>query len=100
MESKNALGIASMICGIVSLIVCCCNPIISVIVAAVAIILFIVERAVMKVKTGMATAGLVCGIVTIAIVILAVVIVALFYEFAPPEFISAIEEATSSMYSF
>ena len=63
---KPGLSIASMVCGIVSLVVCCFSGF-AVVLAIVAVVLggvAIKKKCALK---GMAIAGLVCGIITIAI---------------------------------
>lgn len=74
-ENKNAngLAIASMVCGILSVILTCFIPYVSWVLAIVGIVLAAVSKK--KGKSGMATAGLVCSIVALAIWVLFFIIV-------------------------
>lgn len=75
MENQNkAFGIASMVCGIISLLCCCCSEWLSIGLAIAAIVLFVLERSVAKSRTGFATAGLICGIIAIVISLLGLIL--------------------------
>lgn len=67
MEEKqsNGLAIASMVLGIVSLILTCILPYVSWVLAIVGIVLAAIAKK--KAKSGMATAGLVCSIIALAV---------------------------------
>ncbi|MBQ8738366.1 MAG: DUF4190 domain-containing protein [Clostridia bacterium] len=78
MENQNkSFGIACLVCGILSLLCCCCNEWLGIGLAVASIILFILERKVAKQKTGLATAGLICGIISIVISILGMIFAAI-----------------------
>lgn len=78
MENQNkSFGIACLVCGILSLLCCCCSEWLGIGLAVASIILFILERKVAKQKTGLATAGLVCGIISIVISILGMIFAAI-----------------------
>lgn len=57
---STGLGIASMVCGILSIVTICCVPYVPVILGIVAVVLGIVQI-VKNEKKGMAIAGIVCG---------------------------------------
>lgn len=73
-ESKG-LAIASMVCGIASIVILCFNGYIAIAAAIVAIVLSVLSKKKIG-KNGMATAGLVCGIVSLVIFVICVIIVA------------------------
>lgn len=75
MEEKqsNGLAIASMVLGIVSLILACILPYVSWVPAIVGIVLAAIAKK--KAKSGMATAGLVCSIIALVVVIILLVVV-------------------------
>ncbi len=58
----TGLGIASMVCGILSIVTICCLPYAPIVLGIVAIVLGIVQI-VKNEKKGMAIAGIVCGAV-------------------------------------
>lgn len=70
---SQGLAIASMVLGIIGLVLSCCVPIVPIILALLAVILGGVSLAKKQDGKGMAIAGLVCGIITLvpAIYILA-----------------------------
>lgn len=78
MENQNkAFGIACLVCGILSLLCCCCSEWLGIGLAVASIVLFILERTVAKQKTGLATAGLICGIISIVISIIGIIVAAI-----------------------
>ena len=72
MEEKqsNGLAIASMVLGIVSLILTCILPYVSW--AIVGIVLAAIAKK--KAKSGMATAGLVCSIIALAVWVVVIIL--------------------------
>ncbi|MBQ7412272.1 MAG: hypothetical protein IJW10_05160 [Clostridia bacterium] len=97
MENKSSsFGIASMVCGIVSLVMCCCISYLGCIAAVAAIVLFILERTVAKTKSGMAVAGLVCGIITIAFTVIGLVLSAIIWDLIPEDIASEISSLMES----
>ena len=66
----RAYGIASLICGILSLLCCCCNEWFAFLIAVAAIIMFALEKVFVGKASGFAIAGLVCGIISLSISIL------------------------------
>ena len=56
----KGLGIASMICGILALIMSCCIPVLPVILGIIAVVLGIIQI-VKNESKGMAIAGIICG---------------------------------------
>ncbi len=97
MENKSSsFGIASMVCGIVSLVMCCCIGYLGCIAAVAAIVLFILERTVAKTKSGMAVAGLVCGIITIAFTVIGLVLSAIIWDLIPEDIASEISSLMES----
>ena len=58
---KTGFAIASMVLGIIS-IVCCCISYFALVCAVAAIVFFIVDYKINKKASGMAIAGLICGI--------------------------------------
>ena len=75
-NTNNAFGIACLVCGILSLL-CCCSEWLGIGLAVASIVLFILERTVAKQKTGLATAGLICGIISIVISIIGIIVAAI-----------------------
>lgn len=59
----HGFGIASLVCGIVSLVCCCCSPFLPLACAIAAIILSIVQYKKDKQMSGMSIGGLVTGII-------------------------------------
>jgi hypothetical protein len=78
-NTNNAFGIACLVCGILSLLCCCCScgGILGYLFPIAAIVLFILERTVAKQKTGLATAGLICGIISLIISIIGSIVSAI-----------------------
>lgn len=74
MEEKqsNGLAIASMVLGIVSLILTCILPYVSWVLAIVGIVLAAIVKK--KAKSGMATAGLVCSIIALAVWVVVIIL--------------------------
>lgn len=74
MEEKqsNGLAIASMVLGIVSLILTCILPYVSWVLAIVGIVLAAIAKK--KAKSGMATAGLVCSIIALAVWVVVIIL--------------------------
>lgn len=95
----TGLGIASMVCGILSIVLLCCVPYAPIILGIVAIVLGIVQI-VKNEKKGMAIAGIVCGAVGLVVYVLLVGVVAYMistegYE----EFLEYYNEIMSQYYS-
>jgi len=91
-DQSNAFGIASMVCGILS-IVTCCFWYIGVILAIVSIVLGILQIRKNQ-KKGMAIAGIVCSIVTIVLVIITLVLNNVLYSSGfYQEYLRALREA-------
>lgn len=68
----SGMAIASMVLGILSILLCCIVPILPLVMSMLAIIFFIVRDR-NKAGNGMATAGLVCGIITCGYYIVAII---------------------------
>lgn len=68
----SGMAIASMVLGVLSILLCCVLPVVPVIMAIMAIIFF-VARDKNKAGNGMAIAGLVCGIITCGYYIVAII---------------------------
>ena len=66
------LAIASMVLGIVSLILTCILPYVSWVLAIVGIVLAAIAKK--KAKSGMATAGLVCSIIALAVWVVVIIL--------------------------
>lgn len=101
----DVLGLVSMLCGILSLVFCCCTKNISLVLAIAAIVLAIIKKCTSNDKRfgGMAIAGLVCGILTFAIVIVLSVLLIIFFQNLDIDgllknIISALEEGSASYY--
>ncbi len=62
-EKSSGLAIASMVLGIVSLVLSCCVPYVPVVLALLAVVLGGVSLSKKQGGKGMAIAGLVCGII-------------------------------------
>lgn len=75
----TGFGIASMICGIVSLIGCCGLWYVSIPCAIAAIVLGIVQI-VKNESKGMAVAGIVCGAIGLLLTIVVIILVAIFVQ--------------------
>lgn len=70
-EQSNGMGVASMVCGILSIITCCLWYI-GLILAIVSLVLGILQIRKSS-KKGMAIAGIICSIITIILVIISLV---------------------------
>lgn len=66
-KPSKAFGIASLVCGILSLLCCCCSEYVGLGLGIAAIVLFVLERTIGQAKTGLGVAGLTCGIVAVVI---------------------------------
>ena len=78
----KGLGVAGMVLGIISLVFICFVPYVALICAIVGLILSIVGMAKAKgagMKNGMAVAGLVCSIISLALTVLSITILAAFF---------------------
>ena len=64
-KQTNGFAIASMVLGIIS-VLCCCINYISIVIAVIAVVFFVVDRKTNGKSNGMAIAGLVLGIFGIA----------------------------------
>ena len=73
-KQTNGLAIASLIVSIIGLLFCCCYGVPAIICGIAGLILGIMANK--KVKSGMATAGIVCSVISLALVILFIIIVA------------------------
>ncbi len=71
----NGMAIASMVLGIVAIVLMCCNTYIGMACAVVGLILGILHVR-KNGKNGMAIAGIVCSAVAIAIAVIAIILVA------------------------
>lgn len=72
-KQTNGLAVASMVCGILSIILTCFIPYVSWALAIAGIILAAVSKK--SGKSGMATAGLVCSIIALAIWVIFIIVV-------------------------
>lgn len=72
-QGSKGLAIASMVLGIVALVLSCCVPYLPIILALLAVVLGGVSLAKKKGGKGMAIAGLVCGIIGLVPAVLVVV---------------------------
>ena len=64
-KKPAGLSIASMVCGIVALVIYCCIPAVSLILGLVAVVLGAIALKNQAGGKGMAIAGLVCGILAV-----------------------------------
>lgn len=62
---SNGLAIASMVLGIIALVLSCCVPYVPILLGLLAVILGGVSLAKKQGGKGMAIAGLICGIITL-----------------------------------
>lgn len=74
-EGSKALSIASMVLGIVAIVLCFCVPWLPLILGIVAVVLGGIALAKKMPGKGMAIAGLVTGLIAVAIYIIVIVIV-------------------------
>ena len=93
----NGLAIGSLVCGIVSLVCCCCSGWFSLILGGVAILLAILSKKGQK-MSGMALGGLICGIIGAAFGVIAVIASLFVLTDASfmEEFIQSFEEGLNS----
>ena len=89
---NKTYGIASMVCGILSLLCCCCNEWFGIGLGVIAIVLFVLEKVFVKSSSGFAIAGLICGIISVVISILGLILVEAIMSMFPE-----IEEMYSSI---
>lgn len=73
-NGTKAYGIACLVCGILSLVCCCCNQYLTIAVSIAAIVLFVLERVFVKKTSGLAIGGLVCSIISIVIALFGLII--------------------------
>lgn len=73
---SDGMGIASLVLGIVSIVMSCCITYVGLICGVVGIILAIMSNK--KGKNNMATAGLVCSIIGIVLAIILIIVAAVF----------------------
>lgn len=74
MEQKNSgLAIASMVCGIVGLVLSCCVPYLPLVLSIVGLVLGVISLRKQADGKGMAIAGVVCSIITLIPAILMLV---------------------------
>lgn len=75
--NNQGMAIASMVCGILSICTCWCYGIVGLILAILALVFYgIHKKSNPGVKSGVATAGLVCGIVGLVLSIVSVLLFA------------------------
>lgn len=74
-NGTKAYGIACLVCGILSLVCCCCNQYLTIAVSIAAIVLFVLERVFVKKTSGLAIGGLTCAIISIVISVVAIALV-------------------------
>lgn len=70
---KSGLAIASMVLGIIGLVLSCCVPYVPILLGLLAVILGGVSLAKKQGGKGMAIAGLICGIITLIPAIILIV---------------------------
>ena len=99
-KQNKAFGIASMVCGILSLLCCCCNTYVGIAISIAAIVLFVLERVLVKSTSGMAVAGLVCGIISIVLCILSLALTNLIMELLPEELLEEMSSIMGDSYQF
>lgn len=76
-QPGKGLAIGSMVCGIVGIVFCMCYSAVGIILGIVAIVLAVLSKNKNNgVMQGMAKAGLICGIVALAINIISIIIAA------------------------
>lgn len=73
-EGSKAFAIASMVLGILSVIMCCCIEYISIILGVLAIVFYAIDKKNNGKSNGMAIAGLVCGIVGLSLSVIGIII--------------------------
>ena len=72
-KPQNGYAITSLVLGIVS-IACCCSSYISLVIAALAIAFYFINKNKTGTSSGMATAGLVCGIFGLVMAIFSIIV--------------------------
>lgn len=78
---SDGLAIASMVLGIVAILMTCCSGYFSIPFAIVGLVLGIMSNR-NNGKSGMATAGIVCSIIAIALSIVLIIISIMYFEYA------------------
>ena len=73
-QQTRAYGIASLVCGILSLLCCCCSEWLTIFISALGIVLFALEKVFVGRVSGLAIAGLVCSIISIVIALFGLII--------------------------
>lgn len=75
-QNGQGFGIASMVLGIVSLVLCCCVPIISIICSIISIIFGVKVKGYSgdRAVSGMATAGIVCSIISLILCVIWIIL--------------------------
>lgn len=73
-KKADACAIISLIVGILSILLACCYPYVGVVLAIVGIVLAVVSKK-KNGKSGLATAGLICSIVGVALTIIMIILV-------------------------
>lgn len=68
----NGFAIASMVIGILSLVLCCCSEYLGLILGILAIIFAVIAKK--QGPSGMATAGLICGIIALVLSAVAIIL--------------------------
>ncbi len=92
---SNGYAIASLILGVVSLVLCCCCPV-SIVTSILAIVFAILSRQGQPMN-GKALGGMICGIVSIAITVVSIVFtVAMYSETNAEDFMQFYEEFSSN----
>ena len=86
---KKIFAAFSLALGIIAIIACCLYPLAGIILGAIGIVLFVVDRVVNKKTQGLAIAGLVCSIVAVILNVIGFIIILAFVE--------AIEEIVASL---
>lgn len=99
-KRQNGFSIASLVLGILSL-ACCCFTYIPLVLGILGVVFAVIDKKTNSTMNGMATAGMVCGIVSIAIGVLSIALNLLFpadEEFMQ-EYMQFLEELLNSMES-
>lgn len=76
-DENRGLAIASMVLGIVSLVTCCCSAYIGLVFAIIGLVLGILYKK-KGGSDGMATAGIVCSIISIVLAVIVIILSVLF----------------------
>ena len=72
-KQQNGYAIAGLVLGILS-IVCCCSTYISAAMGVIAIVFFVLDKKNTGKSSGMATAGLVCGIFGLLMAVISIIV--------------------------